>query len=397
MGSEGGASVSKRSRKTDSPGTMSSTLPTASSIVSLLKQPLLDLEERVADITNVALATRDADLADDNMSVDSTTDNEANRERLESEWKRQIHKLRNIPSKRQAQIRAVLVDAITAARKAHLQQIVTELRACLLMFRPNAPSDSKVAAIQLLVAHGDYELNDENDNEAEEGGVDAGTDDPAMGEDAVPSVLSAEAAMLRSSLGGSDDARREDWIGMVKSVKTISRLASFATAFIRDAMEKIEKLESERDELNSALQAWSKAEERQSKQRDAAAASKVKSNGATLKEVTRPSEVWANVRYTDQICMAKTDEYPWWPAKVCEAKDPEIAKLLKQLKRSLVAFVGEMGSLRVVKTSHLQPFTGQSVEEGDEMSEYTKDIRNQLEDCMAMARRIQRGLAKSSR
>jgi linker histone H1 and H5 family/PWWP domain/Williams-Beuren syndrome DDT (WSD), D-TOX E motif len=395
IGSEGGGSISKRPRKMESPGLSSSSQASGATIVSLLKQPLLDLEERVADITNVALATKDADLADDNMSVDSTTDNAAHRERLESEWKRHVHKLRHIPSKRQAQIRAVLVEAIAAARKAHLQQVMIELRACLLMFRPNAPSDSKVAAIQVLVAHGDYEANEEDDNEVGEAGGGEGPADEATGEDAAPSVLSAEAAILRSSLGGSDDARREDWVSMVKSAKTISRLATLTTAFIRDAMEKIEKVEVERDELVGALQTWSKAEERQSKQRGA---TKAKANAAGVaKDEIRPSEVWANVRYTDQICMAKTDEYPWWPAKVCEAKDPEIAKLLRQVNRSLVAFIGEMGSLRVVKSSQLQAFTGKAIEEADELSEYTKDIRSQLEDCMAMARRIQRGLAKVKR
>ena len=208
----------------------------------------------------------------------------------------------------------------------------------------------------------------------------------------VPSVLSAEAAILRSSLGGSEDASREDWVNMVKSAKTISRLASMTSAFVRDAMAKVEKLEIERDELTSALQAWGKAEERQTKQREG----KSKASISAPKEIVGPSEVWANVRYTDEICMAKTEEYPWWPAKKCEAKDPEIARSLSQLNRSLVAFVGEMGGLRVVKTDNLKPFTGKLVDEGAE-AEYTKDIRTQLDDCMAMARRIQRGLPRKKK
>jgi hypothetical protein len=95
--------------------------------------------------------------------------------------------------------------------------------------------------------------------------------------------------------------------------------------------------------------------------------------------------------------MAKTDEYPWWPAKICEAKDPNIVASLKQVKRSLVAFVGEMGSLRVVKTSCIKPFTGQILDDTDQMEEYSKDIRAQLDDCMAMARRIQRGLSNTKK
>ena len=401
----GGASVApatKRPRKTDSPSTLLmgssiSTVPTVSTILTVLKQPLLDLEERVADITNVALATKDADLADDNMSTTDDEDDKLNRERMELEWKRLINKLRYIPARRNSKIHKLLVDAITAARKAHLQQVVAELRNALLLYRPKAPHESKMAAIQVLVLHGEYDDSgdnnddeeDDKEHEIDEAGNLETTEEPAL-EDAVPSVLSAEAAILRSSLGGSDDARREDWVGMVKSVRTLSRLSSLTAAFIHDAMEKIVKVEAERDELVSALQIWSKAEERQSKQRDAVSS---KAKNSATREITRPSEVWANVRYTDDICMAKTEEYPWWPAKICEAKDSNIAISLKQVKRSLVAFVGEMGSLRVVKTSCIKPFSGQAIDDNENIDEYTKDIRAQLDDCMAMARRIQRGLS----
>ena len=395
---ESGVSSTKRPRKTDSPSTLSMVssvagVPTVSSILTALKQPLLDLEERVADITNVALATKDADLADDNMSSTDEGEDNLNMERMELDWKRLINKLRSVPARHNTKIHKLLVDAITAARKAHLQQVVAELRNALLLYRPKAPHESKMAAIKVLLLHGDYDATGDNEddeqdevNDIEDGENVDNNDDPAI-EDAITSVLSAEAAILRSSLGGSDDARREDWVGMVKAVRTMSRLASLTTAFIHDAMEKIVKVEAERDELVSALQIWSRAEERQLKQRDAVS-SKAKSSAP--REITRPSEVWANVRYTDEICMAKTDEYPWWPAKICDAKDPDVATSLKQVKRSLVAFVGEMGSLRVVKTSCIKPFTGKVFEN---MDDYSKDIRAQLDDCMAMARRIQRGLA----
>ena len=58
----------------------------------------------------------------------------------------------------------------------------------------------------------------------------------------------------------------------------------------------------------------------------------------------------------------------------------------------MVAFVGEMGGLRVVKRDNLQPFSGAIVDEGSHATEYSKDVRTQLDECMAMARRIQRGL-----
>jgi hypothetical protein len=40
--------------------------------------------------------------------------------------------MRNTPTKRYVQIREMLVDAITAARKAHLSEVVFKLRAALL-------------------------------------------------------------------------------------------------------------------------------------------------------------------------------------------------------------------------------------------------------------------------
>lgn len=52
-----------------------------------------------------------------------------------------------------------------------------------------------------------------------------------------------------------------------------------------------------------------------------------------------------------------------------------------------------MGGLRVVKNDMLQPFTGSAIsEENDEIM--SKDMRSQLAECVAMARRIMRGVAK---
>lgn len=380
------SSLSKR-RKHESPAV--STLPSpiaahsVSSIIAFLRQPLLDLEERVADLTNVALATRDADLADDNMSTDSSGEDQASKESLENAWKKLIHKMRQTPAKKHGQVRELLVSAIKAARQAHVPSVVTQLRAALLQYHPKSASDCKVAAIKVLEAHGD--LEEDEDDECDDDGE--GNEEPR--EEAAPSVLSAEGAILRSSLGGSEDASREDWVGMVKSVKTMSRLASLTCAFIRDAMAEIEKLKIKRDELISALQAWGKEEERQTKVRDG----KKKALAGAPKDIIEPSEVWADVRCTDEIYMAKAEGYPWWPAKKCEVKDPVLARSMSQLNRSLVAFVGEMGGLRVVNTGNLTPFTGLLVDEKLEV-EFPRDIRTQLDDCMAMARRIQRGLLK---
>jgi histone H1/5 len=376
----------KKRRKLESPGgsTPGSTQLSISQIINILKQPLLDLEARVAETTNLAVATRDAELADDNMSTDGSEDDKVNQERLERAWKRIVNRIRNTPTKRYVQIREMLVDAITAARKAHLSDVVFKLRAALLQYHPSAAGQCKASAIKVLQEHGDY---DEDDDDLEDEDDDEGNDEKVEAEkEEMPSVISAEAAILVSSLQGSDDATRADWIGAVKNCKTISRLAALSTAFVYNAKEKFEKIEVERDELANALAAWEKEEERLSKNR----AGK-KTTGKPPKEIVGPSEVWANVRMTDNVLMAKAEDYPWWPAKKCEPKNPALAKSLSNLNRSLVSLIGEMGGLRVVKNENLAPFTGNKIEEDDGETEVSKEIRSQLDDCMTMARRILRG------
>jgi hypothetical protein len=356
---------------------------------------MLDLEERVADITNVSLAARDADLADDNISVDGTGNDATNKEKRERGWKKLINKLRQTPARKHSQVRELLVSAIGAARQAHLPQVVAELRSALLLFHPSAANECKRAAVHVLVSNGDFVADDD---EEENGEAVDGSDDNQ--EESGVSVLSAEAATLRSSLGGSDDASREDWVGMVKSTKTVSRLASFLHAFAKDAMERIEKIETERDALTSALAMWSKAEVRQTKQTKGSKKAAAPTTAASKRDLSGPSEVWANVEFTDEICMAKAENYPWWPAKVCLAKDAEVAASLQKVNRSLVALIGEMGSLRVVHTTlDIRPFTGQLIAEDDKGEEaapveYTKEMKAQLDECMTMARRIQRGLQR---
>jgi histone H1/5 len=375
----------RKRRKIESPGasTPSAISHSVSQIITILKQPLLDLEARVAEITNLAVATRDAELADENMSTDGSEDDKANQERLERAWKRIVNRIRNTPTKRHVQIREMVVDAIAAARKAHLSNVVSELRAALLQYHPSAAGRCKASAIEALEAHGDYIEDEDDDTDDDED--EANDDGGGVVQDEIPSVISAEAAILVSCLEGSDDATRIDWINAVKDCKTISRLAALNAAFVDNAKKRLEKLEVERDELSNALTNWEKEEERRNKNR----AGK-KTTGKPQKETQGPSEVWANVRITDEICMAKAEDYPWWPAKKCEPKNPELAKSLKSLDRTLVSLIGEMGGLRVVKNEKMVPFTGKKIaDEGQ--GDIRKEVRSQLDDCMTMARRILRG------
>jgi hypothetical protein len=71
------------------------------------------LEERVFEMTGLAMATLDADEADDNMS---TNPEEEKEEQLQLAWKKLIHRLWNVPAKAHSKIRQAVVEAIAAAR-----------------------------------------------------------------------------------------------------------------------------------------------------------------------------------------------------------------------------------------------------------------------------------------
>lgn len=363
----------RRSNPTDSisPGSGS---PSVSSIHSQLRQAVLDLEHRVADLTNVTRATQDADIADDNMSVEDHDQQET--EKRERAWKKQVHRLREMPARRHVQIREVVVQAIATARKAHEPDVVGELRAALLLYHPYAAKDCRDAAIAVLVKHGDYEPLEDGDEE------DLDDDNAEDEKEEEVSVLSAEAVTLRSCLGGTDDASRADWVSAVKNSRTLSKLASLCTAFCDDAMRRLQQMEVDRDNLLAALTIWER---------------EVKSRKNTSKSKTAPSEVWANVKITDEICMTRGDDFTWWPARKCLAKDEGLAASLENVDRCLVALFGEMGALRVVKTTDILPFDGSVPDsDGDEVR-LSKEVRGQLDDCMAMARRILRSQTKGKK
>lgn len=380
------ASATKR-RKFDSPPSSSANFGASSmpSILTMLRQPLLDLEERLADISNLAVAAKDNDLADENMSTDGTDDDRATKERLEKAWKKIIYRIRPIPARGHVQIRDAVVAGIAAARKAHLADVVSELRSALLLHHPGSAGACKAAAIKVLEDHGDYDPVEDEDDESDD--EDEGKDE--IEEELVPSVISMEGAIVRSSLGGSPAASRDDWIEAVKSVKTFSRLASLASGFVLDSMRRIERMEFQHDDLVTAMAKWEKDQERRAKNN---------LNGrktGKAKAYDGPSEVWANVRITDEICMAKAENYPWWPATKCEAKDSALAQSISELDRCLVSLVGESGELRVVMNSDIREFTGQTIDDED-TAKASKDTRNQLDECMTLARRILRGRQRAA-
>ena len=163
------ASSSKR-RCIDSPGLLPGTGNPASAtfhtILTCLKSSIVDLSSRIADISNTEVAIQDLELADDNMSVDESNDDALKKEKLEMQWKKIVHRIRMTPTKRHVQIREMLVDALAAARKAHLSKVVAELRMALLQYHPNAAGDCKCAAVKVLEENGGYDEAYDDDVES---------------------------------------------------------------------------------------------------------------------------------------------------------------------------------------------------------------------------------------
>ena len=341
----------------------------------IIQQPLLALEDRIFGISGLAMAAKDADEADDNMS---TNPEEEEEEQLQLAWKKLINRLNRLPAKAHAKIRQTVVEAIAAARKAQSSGVVAEVRDALLQYHPHAAGACKAAALLVLEQHGGYDDIDDDD-EDDEMEVDQEQEMVQVEKEAeggVSSALCAEAVILNSSLDGREDASRGDWIFAVKKAKTISKLAALTAGFCTKASEKLEKVESEQETLIKFIDVWEKASTLRNK--------------ASKEEMTEAPEVWANVTFTDDFCLAKGNGYPWWPAKKCVAKDKKLSESLDKYGRVLVSLVGESGGLRAVKTEDILPFS-EELPEDENLSDYTKETRSQLEDCMTMTRRIIRG------
>jgi hypothetical protein len=332
-------------------------------------------------MTGLAMAHRDADEADDNMS---TSPEEEKEEQVQLAWKKIIHRLHRLPAKAHAKIRQIVVEGIAAARKAHNPVVVAALRNALLEFHAQAAGSCKSLALSALEQHGGYDDFDDSDEE----------DPEEFEQEELPQVpdqggnggfdanLPTEAIILSGCLDGKEDVTRQDWIKAVTGAKTFSKLASLAAGFITKASEKLEKIDSEHDKLIEVIEALEKA-------------SSLRNKKSSEEDISNSSEVWANVIFTDEIVLAKAGLYPYWPAKKCIPNEKSLSESLKTLGRTLVSLVGESGSLRVVKTADVLPIS-EELPEGEDLSAYSKDMRSQLEDCMTMTRRIIRGMEKKS-
>ena len=224
----------------------------------------MDLETRVFTITGLKMAADAAIEAEDNVSDTSSLDEDESKENYERKahqtWKRLIYRLSDESGKgkgaRARLIREIIISAMAIARKAHLNEILKELRSALLLHRPSAGAEAKAAALKVLAKHGGYTPADEDsdsDIEMTEIGLSSKEDETDSN---IESLLCNEAVMMTGCLNGNENADRADWTDLLKSCKTLSRFAVVAQLFMSKGNHMLSNLETKRDNLLRAIKYW---------------------------------------------------------------------------------------------------------------------------------------------
>jgi hypothetical protein len=137
-------------------------------------------------------------------------------------------------------------------------------------------------------------------------------------------------------------------------------------------------MEIDRETLSNALKFW---EEQESNPKAKTRGSKQKGKGVIRKKGTydSASEIWAHTKLTDKFVLGKVEGAPWWPARVCEAKDPTVVASLAATNRIIISFVGDQYLHVVSEDDEIRPFYEQKLSDED-MSEYTADMIKNLEE-----------------
>lgn len=348
------------------------------------------MEQRIFAISGLERATKEVDEANDNVTVVSN-DSDAGRaeaERLERahySWKRKIYSLNAVSPKRSAHIRDVLVSAIAVARKANLSDVLDDLRECLKIHRPGAGGRARTMALSLIDKYG-FELKDgdEDDGEDDEsmsevGSVqDAANDTEEQGTTFLPNYAMA----LSGCLEGDDQADRVDWKDAVASSKSVCRFAALVTSLKSRAVPLLEKLSKDKKTLLKAISHWETSGNSKTKKKTK------KGNKFTGKKYDHVSEIWMDTSATDDFVLCKVEGYPWWPARICMAKDVEVEKSLKAVSRTLVSFIGEQ-HLYVVHEDDVKPFRPTLSEE--DIAGFSPEVEKKAKQGLVMAKRIMRG------
>jgi len=194
----------------------------------VVKDPLIELEQRIYSLTGLQRAVNEADEANDNMStgsMDAEQKEEEKLEKIQSAWKKKLYSLNFIPTKRASVIREVLISAIAIARKGQLEEVLQDLRGALQLHRPGAAGRAKQEALSVLEKHGGYDLDEDVDESFDIEDDLAESDDGEEDEDSsnYESYLCAEAMVLTGCLEGDNNADRVDWREAVMGCKTLSR------------------------------------------------------------------------------------------------------------------------------------------------------------------------------
>lgn len=354
-------------------------------LVCIIRQRMLELEDRIYVMTGLAMVEKETNEADDNIS---TGPSDEDKEDSHATWKKTINRLKRYSAKENGKIHATLIEALAYARKAQDSLLVGKLKYALMEYHPQAAGCCKDEALKVLEEHGGYDEEGDDDDDDIEDGNDYDNlpeDKPeAVQDKTVESKLStclcAEAIILNSSLDGNEDANRYDWISAVKKTRTVSKLASFVSAFCSKALLIVEKIESENSILKTFLAAF---------ENNRTSTGRRKKSSKTSKNF-EPSEIWTNVHFSDEFYFAKVKDYPWWPCRKCICKDDALNSKFEMLDRTVVSFVGEKGGLRMVKADdELIPFS-EHFSNDENLYDQTRETRQSLDDAMATARRVVR-------
>ncbi|KAL7522817.1 hypothetical protein ACHAWX_007527 [Stephanocyclus meneghinianus] len=345
--------------------------PFMASIASTIRKCLKELELRLFELSGEKMAFEEADAAEDLAASDDGAVEEIKRRQC---WKRKINALKQIPSSRYGIIRDIIVAAVTVARKSHLNQVAAELKLALQLHRPQAAAEAKSAALGVLEKYGGYNEveNEDDDMDLDEiAAVNVG--DKKTSEEVEPvisSFLCDEVTMMTGSIGGNQDADQYDWRDVLKTCKSISRLAAATQFFATKADDVIYRVQEEKDALDLFLGLGLAKKQGKSK--------------TSKKKFDLSSPVWADCKVTDELLKGKVKDYPWWPARICQPYDPSLAQSLSDSGFTLISFVGESINYLVSETN-VRSF----LDDVDEnMEQYDADTIAKLNESTAMAKSI---------
>lgn len=313
------------------------------------------------ELSGEKMAFEEADAAEDMVASDDEGDKDDTKQRRNC-WKRKVNALKQIPTIRYAIIRDIIVAAITVARKSHLNQVAADLKVALQLHRPQAAGEAKAAALGVLDKYGGYEEEDNDDMDLDEI---AGTGEDKAGEEVqatVSSFLCDEVIMMTGSIGGNEDADQCDWRDVLKTCKSISRLAAAAQMFLSKADDVIYRVQEEKETLDVFLGTSNKR------------ASKSKTS---KRKFDLSSPVWADCKVTAELVKGKVKDYPWWPARVCEPYDPVVAQSVAESGHTLISFIGESINY-LVPQKNIKPFSPELEETEEKYDAETMDKLNEV-------------------